>query len=99
MADLLEVQPDLLAAEEILRPNLLELTDLGPSTEELVERRHRPEGYTARPAPIENPTTLLAHGRRDRDQDRLGVQSAAELRDLAYRARHRAAVPAAASDD
>ena len=74
MADLLEVQPDLLAAEEILRPNLLELTDLGPSTEELVERRHRPEGHAARPAPIENPTTLLAHSRRDRDQDRLDVQ-------------------------
>ena len=71
MADLLEVQPDLLAAEEILWPNLLELADLSLSPEELVERRHRPEGHAARPAPIENAAALFTDRGRDGDQDLL----------------------------
>src|SRR2546425_5407989 len=71
LADLIEVQPDLLAAEEVFGPDLLELADPRLSPHELVERRHRPEGHAAGPAAVENTAALLVSGGRDRDQDHL----------------------------
>ena len=78
MANLLEVQPDFLAAEKVFRPNLLELADLGFPLKELVEGGHGPKGHAARPAVVENAVAFLVRGRRNGDQDLLHTQRTAQ---------------------
>lgn len=92
LSEPVEIQPDRLPPEEILRPHFLEPPNPRLALKQLVKGRNGLEGHPALPAPLKDPPPLLPRGRRDGDKDFLNLPRPAQLRQGVNRSHHLNAV-------